>query len=241
MAEADLVTVPGQMAQALARTEVDPAKVGEALTDPELLAVQKLLAEAAREGYPKPLEDAARTGLLALAKSPSRAKADYLHTLLAERAIGTPGANPACRAAAAQALVAMGFPYALEIAPEDLALLKRSSKVRRRVRAWLAAFVGLGASGLLVLEAIEKLAGGGVDLSDAAIWALVAVTGVIGSSFGELLVPEGTDAQKRARVVLLLSLFGAVLSSLAFGAFATLAVFGVLLIEAVSRPLPDKS
>jgi hypothetical protein len=221
-------------AQALARTEGVPVEVGEAATEPELFAVQKLLAVAGQEGYPETLERAARSGLLKLAEHPSRTKADYLHQLLAERSIGSPGGNPTCRAAAAEALVKMGFPYALEISPDDLALLKRTPRWGKKLRRTLAFLAAVSGAGLVLALASARLWIHWDGPESAA--ALAGAAAVLGGTLGTLFCPPKTDAQRLSRWVGLLGVAGSLFATVYLGPLCLVPVAAGMFAEVLLRP-----
>lgn len=92
----------------------------------------------------------------------SRAVADFLGQKLESGALaGLEGSHHrSCRAAAVEALISMGFPFALEVSPDDLEHLRASTKEARlrRVRAVvLGLMLVAGAAGLAALARLVVL------------------------------------------------------------------------------------
>jgi hypothetical protein len=152
------------------------------------------------------------------AQGGGRVEADAFHRLLEggnlDGLVDADGRS--CRAAAVESLLALGFPYALEVRPEDLAHLKDASKVPitrlspPKGGPFPALAVGLGAlalqvvlvlsglvapGGLLILQGLVtllSLAVLTVATVDTPLYrgALALLTVVSGVGLGALLVPD---------------------------------------------------
>ena len=117
-----------------------------------------------------------------------RAVADFLLAELAEGGLGVlrDGRGHTSRAVAAGALLELGFPYALEIAPEDLEYLRESERprsTRRRAAVALLALLASTSGGVL---ATSPGAHGWVLL--AALIAGLAVEASLGRGRGERIL-----------------------------------------------------
>ncbi len=125
----------------------------------ERLRVQILASANSKEG--RAAADRFGIGLKSLAQhEPTVGTRDLFQALLAsrelDRFVDSKGEN--CRVGIVQALVSLGFPYALEVDPEDLHLLRpvrRKSKGQTglRVVAWISIAWNLGWAGIAAFVA----------------------------------------------------------------------------------------
>lgn len=114
----------------------------------------------------------------------SREVADAFHLVLEDRRLGglEDEAGRSVRAAAVEGLLRLGFPYALEVSPEDLAVLR--AERHWRWRPWVGLGLvgaGLTVQGLVEPEALsqwtELLARGEMGLAGAGVLATLPRAG----------------------------------------------------------------
>lgn len=132
-------------------------------------------------------------------QEPSREVADFLLMQLESGALAglVDPKGRGCRATAVEALISMGFPYALEVSPDDLEHL-RAEKGATALRPPVAAGLGLVflAGAISLASTLEEGAGALKDLS-ASQTALMVV-----AALGAALARPGTDGRKWSQALL---------------------------------------
>jgi hypothetical protein len=196
-----------------ARGTAASVEVGEQRTDAALLAVKKLIATYFQEGGRGPLDGPVEQAIARLAHKPTRERADFLISLVGEPEIATASGHPGVRRVAARTLMEMGFPYALEMPPEAVELVRPSVPVGLRVRTWAAFAV----SGLFWLSSVLISLGGVMDglgfmgpdllnrslaIGSALVIGVVHVAWGVGT-LGLLTTRIGSVRPRRARRLLL--------------------------------------
>lgn len=197
---------------------LEPRPVPPALTARDALRLLPGLVEEARQAPAADREAAARglnAHLEALASGgASREGADLLLQLLEGGQLAGlgEGRGRTCRSVAVEALLSLGFPYALEVRPEDLEHLRASRGDRpRHLLPGIAASTALGAGFItqwLLLPGEFASDEGGLSLPLVLLMGL-SLLGLMTA----LLGPERSNSQRAGLLVLaLLSLLQIILS-----------------------------
>ena len=214
-------------------------EVGGERTDAGLLAVKKLITAFLQEGGD--LQQAVEQAMQRLAAAPSRERADYLLSLLGEPQIAQASGHPGIRRAAVRALLAFGYPYALEVPPEVIELARPKTPLWPRLRNWVAFLLG-GAAWLFSFIANAWFCFFLVDDSIGTTWSAhptfyagLAFAGFDalahlawgGGTVGLLSSPLGSPRAKRNQWVLFGGTVGAVLAGVAAPPLMALPAAGV--------------
>ncbi len=180
--------------------ELDPPAVAAAGEAPSALpatALQARVQQAATSRDPKGVDTLNRE-LASLPRDGGRPVADALLRLLEggrlEGLVDTAGRS--ARATAAMALVGMGYPYALELSPEDLDHL-RQAQGPRTPRVFLVAGLGL----VWALGGLEFVAGA----AQGREWVVLHSVLTVGTALGVALTRPGTRLRRWAMGALVLA------------------------------------
>ncbi len=185
----------GQRLSGLQAPAVDAP--GEAPSAPPARALALRAEQAATSRDPRAVETLFRE-LAALPRDGGRPVADALLGLLEggrlEGLVDSTGRS--ARATAAEALVGMGYPYALELSPEDLEHL-RQHQAPRTPKAFLVAGLGL----VWALGGLEFVAGAAQGRELAVLHSVLTV----GTAVGMALTRPGTRPRRWATLALVLA------------------------------------
>lgn len=151
-------------------------------------------------------------------QEPSREVADFLLRQLESGALVglVDGKGRSCRAVAVEALISMGFPYALEVSPDDLEHL-RAEKGATALRPPVAAALGLVflAGAVSLGSTYEGPPGALKDLGTSQTVLMVV------AALGAALARPGTDGRRWSQALLVFAgLLGLALSLFGPGAMA---------------------